>query len=78
MHFVRMENGEPKGQPMLKDVMLADAQVTRLLSILLTGHNDIHIYNVAIIQSLIFSPILVQTLKYFVSVVLGSFYRSWA
>ncbi|XP_025053313.1 receptor-type tyrosine-protein phosphatase delta isoform X13 [Alligator sinensis] len=26
VHFVRMENGEPKGQPMLKDVMLADAQ----------------------------------------------------
>ncbi|XP_041430145.1 protein tyrosine phosphatase receptor type D S homeolog isoform X37 [Xenopus laevis] len=24
--YVRMENGEPKGQPMLKDVMLADAQ----------------------------------------------------
>ncbi|XP_044795814.1 receptor-type tyrosine-protein phosphatase delta isoform X18 [Bubalus bubalis] len=26
VHYVRMENGEPKGQPMLKDVMLADAQ----------------------------------------------------
>ncbi|XP_075452446.1 receptor-type tyrosine-protein phosphatase delta isoform X23 [Ascaphus truei] len=26
VHFVRMENGEPKGQPMLKDIMLADAQ----------------------------------------------------
>lgn len=29
VHYVRMENGEPKGQPMLKDVMLADAQVIR-------------------------------------------------
>uniref|UniRef100_A0A8B9E6C2 Receptor-type tyrosine-protein phosphatase S n=1 Tax=Anser cygnoides TaxID=8845 RepID=A0A8B9E6C2_ANSCY len=29
VHYVRMENGEPKGQPMLKDIMLADAQVTR-------------------------------------------------
>lgn len=28
VHYVRMENGEPKGQPMLKDVMLADAQVS--------------------------------------------------
>lgn len=27
MHYVKMENGEPRGQPMLKDVMLADAQV---------------------------------------------------
>ncbi|XP_075787711.1 receptor-type tyrosine-protein phosphatase delta isoform X9 [Pelodiscus sinensis] len=26
VHYVRMENGEPRGQPMLKDVMLADAQ----------------------------------------------------
>ncbi|XP_034629501.1 receptor-type tyrosine-protein phosphatase delta isoform X35 [Trachemys scripta elegans] len=26
VHYVRMENGEPKGQPMLKDVMLSDAQ----------------------------------------------------
>eukprot|EP00076_Gallus_gallus_P035458 XP_025000996.1 receptor-type tyrosine-protein phosphatase delta isoform X20 [Gallus gallus] len=26
VHYVRMENGEPKGQPMLKDIMLADAQ----------------------------------------------------
>ncbi|XP_075683286.1 receptor-type tyrosine-protein phosphatase delta isoform X37 [Rhinoderma darwinii] len=26
VHYVRMENGEPKGSPMLKDVMLADAQ----------------------------------------------------
>ncbi|XP_029395397.1 receptor-type tyrosine-protein phosphatase delta isoform X20 [Mus pahari] len=26
VHYVKMENGEPKGQPMLKDVMLADAQ----------------------------------------------------
>ncbi|XP_077105319.1 receptor-type tyrosine-protein phosphatase delta isoform X15 [Ranitomeya variabilis] len=26
VHYVRMENGEPKGPPMLKDVMLADAQ----------------------------------------------------
>ncbi|XP_051498229.1 receptor-type tyrosine-protein phosphatase delta isoform X20 [Apus apus] len=26
VHYVRMENGDPKGQPMLKDVMLADAQ----------------------------------------------------
>lgn len=28
VHYVRMENGEPKGQPMLKDIMLADAQVS--------------------------------------------------
>uniref|UniRef100_A0A669QC75 Receptor-type tyrosine-protein phosphatase S n=1 Tax=Phasianus colchicus TaxID=9054 RepID=A0A669QC75_PHACC len=28
VHYVRMENGEPRGQPMLKDIMLADAQVT--------------------------------------------------
>lgn len=28
VHYVRMENGEPRGQPMLKDVMLADAQVS--------------------------------------------------
>jgi hypothetical protein len=28
VHYVKMENGEPKGQPMLKDVMLADAQVS--------------------------------------------------
>lgn len=27
MHYVKMENGEPRGQPMLKDIMLADAQV---------------------------------------------------
>ncbi|XP_063177304.1 receptor-type tyrosine-protein phosphatase delta isoform X28 [Chroicocephalus ridibundus] len=26
VHYVRMENGEPKGQPTLKDIMLADAQ----------------------------------------------------
>ncbi|NXY20056.1 PTPRD phosphatase, partial [Atrichornis clamosus] len=26
VHYVRMESGEPKGQPMLKDIMLADAQ----------------------------------------------------
>ncbi|XP_041275644.1 receptor-type tyrosine-protein phosphatase delta [Onychostruthus taczanowskii] len=26
VHYVRMENGEPKGQPMLKDIMLVDAQ----------------------------------------------------
>ncbi|XP_061335489.1 receptor-type tyrosine-protein phosphatase delta isoform X23 [Pezoporus flaviventris] len=26
VHYVRMENGESKGQPMLKDIMLADAQ----------------------------------------------------
>ncbi|XP_059689645.1 receptor-type tyrosine-protein phosphatase delta isoform X1 [Gavia stellata] len=26
VHYVRMENGEPKGQPMLKDIMLSDAQ----------------------------------------------------
>ncbi|XP_056377636.1 receptor-type tyrosine-protein phosphatase delta isoform X22 [Hyla sarda] len=26
VHYVRMENGEPKGPPMLKDIMLADAQ----------------------------------------------------
>uniref|UniRef100_G1N1L6 protein-tyrosine-phosphatase n=1 Tax=Meleagris gallopavo TaxID=9103 RepID=G1N1L6_MELGA len=26
VHYVRMENGEPRGQPMLKDIMLADAQ----------------------------------------------------
>ncbi|XP_072260348.1 receptor-type tyrosine-protein phosphatase delta isoform X4 [Pyxicephalus adspersus] len=26
VHYVRMENGDPKGPPMLKDVMLADAQ----------------------------------------------------
>ncbi|KAF4802949.1 Receptor-type tyrosine-protein phosphatase S [Turdus rufiventris] len=26
VHYVRMENGDPKGQPMLKDIMLADAQ----------------------------------------------------
>uniref|UniRef100_A0A674H386 Receptor-type tyrosine-protein phosphatase S n=1 Tax=Taeniopygia guttata TaxID=59729 RepID=A0A674H386_TAEGU len=26
VHYVRMENGEPKGQPLLKDIMLADAQ----------------------------------------------------
>ncbi|NXB91448.1 PTPRD phosphatase, partial [Vidua chalybeata] len=26
VHYVRMENGEPKGQPILKDIMLADAQ----------------------------------------------------
>ncbi|XP_048383313.1 receptor-type tyrosine-protein phosphatase S isoform X24 [Stegostoma tigrinum] len=26
VHFVRMEHGEPRGQPMLKDIMLADAQ----------------------------------------------------
>ncbi|XP_078070241.1 receptor-type tyrosine-protein phosphatase delta isoform X8 [Mustelus asterias] len=26
VHYVRMEHGEPRGQPMLKDVMLADAQ----------------------------------------------------
>uniref|UniRef100_A0A8C3JX39 Receptor-type tyrosine-protein phosphatase S n=1 Tax=Calidris pygmaea TaxID=425635 RepID=A0A8C3JX39_9CHAR len=26
VHYVRMENGEPKGQPALKDIMLADAQ----------------------------------------------------
>ncbi|KAJ7416494.1 hypothetical protein WISP_70798 [Willisornis vidua] len=26
VHYVRMENGEPKGQPMLKDIVLADAQ----------------------------------------------------
>ncbi|NXN23697.1 PTPRD phosphatase, partial [Nycticryphes semicollaris] len=26
VHYVRMENGEPKGQPVLKDIMLADAQ----------------------------------------------------
>nr|XP_021139547.1 receptor-type tyrosine-protein phosphatase delta isoform X18 [Columba livia] len=26
VHYVKMENGEPKGQPMLKDIMLADAQ----------------------------------------------------
>ncbi|KAL8203159.1 UNVERIFIED_CONTAM: hypothetical protein K2H54_043504 [Gekko kuhli] len=28
VHYVKMENGEPRGQPMLKDIMLADAQVT--------------------------------------------------
>lgn len=27
VHYVRMENGESKGPPMLKDIMLADAQV---------------------------------------------------
>ncbi|XP_060093341.1 receptor-type tyrosine-protein phosphatase delta isoform X38 [Heteronotia binoei] len=26
VHYVKMENGEPRGQPMLKDIMLADAQ----------------------------------------------------
>ncbi|XP_072904509.1 receptor-type tyrosine-protein phosphatase delta-like isoform X23 [Hemitrygon akajei] len=26
VHYVRIEHGEPRGQPMLKDVMLADAQ----------------------------------------------------
>ncbi|XP_072443258.1 receptor-type tyrosine-protein phosphatase delta isoform X13 [Chiloscyllium punctatum] len=26
VHYVRMEHGEPRGQPMLKDIMLADAQ----------------------------------------------------
>ncbi|XP_075065536.1 receptor-type tyrosine-protein phosphatase delta isoform X4 [Mixophyes fleayi] len=26
VHYVKMENGEPKGPPMLKDVMLSDAQ----------------------------------------------------
>ncbi|XP_064411068.1 receptor-type tyrosine-protein phosphatase delta isoform X4 [Latimeria chalumnae] len=26
VHYVRMENGEARGQPMLKDIMLADAQ----------------------------------------------------
>ncbi|XP_075134692.1 receptor-type tyrosine-protein phosphatase delta isoform X23 [Leptodactylus fuscus] len=26
VHYVRMENGEPKGSPMIKDVMLADIQ----------------------------------------------------
>lgn len=27
VHYVRMENGEAKGLPQIKDVMLADAQV---------------------------------------------------
>ncbi|XP_078252050.1 receptor-type tyrosine-protein phosphatase delta-like isoform X25 [Rhinoraja longicauda] len=26
VHYVKMEHGEPRGQPMLKDIMLADAQ----------------------------------------------------
>lgn len=35
VHYVRMENGESKGQPMLKDIMLADAQVIGVFYILL-------------------------------------------
>ena len=32
VHYVRMENGEARGLPQIKDIMLADAQVrTRLL-----------------------------------------------
>ncbi|XP_058857277.1 receptor-type tyrosine-protein phosphatase delta isoform X8 [Acipenser ruthenus] len=27
VHYVKMDNGEPRGQPMIKDIMLADAQV---------------------------------------------------
>ncbi|XP_041077176.1 receptor-type tyrosine-protein phosphatase S isoform X26 [Polyodon spathula] len=26
VHYVKMDNGEPRGQPMIKDIMLADAQ----------------------------------------------------
>lgn len=39
VHYVRMENGEPKGQPMLKDIMLADAQVIGTLHAFL-GHSE--------------------------------------
>lgn len=39
VHYVRMENGEPKGQPMLKDIMLADAQVIGTLSSFV-GHSE--------------------------------------
>lgn len=39
VHYVRMENGEPKGQPMLKDIMLADAQVIGALCSFL-GHSE--------------------------------------
>lgn len=34
VHYVKMENGEPKGQPMLKDIMLADAQVMKAFYVL--------------------------------------------
>lgn len=33
VHYVRVENGESRGLPLIKDVMLADAQVSRSLSV---------------------------------------------
>lgn len=41
VHYVRMENGEPKGQPMLKDIMLADAQVIETLHSFLSQSENI-------------------------------------
>ncbi|KAB1279870.1 Receptor-type tyrosine-protein phosphatase delta [Camelus dromedarius] len=63
VHYVRMENGEPKGQPMLKDVMLADAQwefddttehgmYSRVLS---------HCYSVVSFQDMIISGLQPET-----------------
>jgi len=45
VHYVRMENGEPKGQPMLKDIMLADAQVSRAFHILSVVMNAFYFLN---------------------------------
>lgn len=32
VHYVRMNYGEPQGQPFIKDILIEDSQVTLLLS----------------------------------------------
>lgn len=36
VHYVRMNYGEPQGQPFIKDILIEDSQVTLLLSQVLT------------------------------------------
>lgn len=38
VHYVRVENGESRGHPLIKDVMLADAQVWPSVSFIQTSH----------------------------------------
>lgn len=37
VHYVRVENGESRGQPLIRDVMLADAQVCEFYCFLSTN-----------------------------------------
>lgn len=75
VHYVRMENGEPKGQPLLKDIMLADAQVIGTLHSSLGQSGKHFIYQTAVQNCLLLLRVPVYQLA-FLSVFKKLFFQS--